>query len=192
MPSGARLRAAAAVLLAALAAACAYRLEPPSRVADPATAYILDYGQHAGLALPAPDGGVVEWFWGDWHYFALGRRSVGSGLRALFASPGSTLGYRPLAGPEAAGAPAVLPIVVERARVDALHARLAARHARRREAEVVDGDGRRFVPDDARYGLGHNSSHMLAEWLRELGVEVRGGGLDARFEVRSSPAGGGP
>jgi Protein of unknown function (DUF2459) len=175
-------RLISAWLVLMLLGGCAYRLTPPARVADPVTVYVVDYGRHASLALPLPDGTYVAWSWGDWRYFALGERSMWDGARALFASRGATLGRLSLARIEDAGGD-LIPIRVERARAEALRLRLETRF-RRREAEAVTGeDGRRFVPDGGGYRLGYTSAQRIADWLRELGVDARGGGPTAAFEV---------
>lgn len=181
---------AVAVLAAALAG-CAHRLTPPARVADPVPVFVVDYGQHASLALPH-DGGpdLSEWSWGDWNWFAMGRTGVFDGVRALFASRGATLSRRivsPAADADALrqrlGAQQVLQLTVERARAAALEARLEARWRRGRGQAVTGQGGRVFVPDPGRYWLGNNSVHELNRWLRALGVEVEGAGVTARYSL---------
>jgi hypothetical protein len=170
------------VLAAGLLAGCsAYRLQAPARVSDPVQAHVLDYGRHASLALPATAHAWEEWFWGDWNWFAMNRRGVIQGAEALFSSRGSALGRRWLPVPAerlsaAAGAVKALCIEVERARADALLRQLRTRFAQARATLVRHPDGREFVLDSARYSLSNTSAHELARWLRQLGVNVRGGG----------------
>lgn len=179
--------------LLALLAACQQRIVPPSGLSDPASVYVTDYGRHAGLALPSGETGMTEWFWGDWHYYALRDRSFGSGLRALFASPRSTLGRLDIRGRDAAavrsatGAPDVLALEVERSAAADLHDDLSRRFALRRETEIVHANGERFVEDDRHYSLFRNSNHMVCAWLRSLGARVRCAGIVADF-VLAEPA----
>ena len=171
-----------------LLSACQHSIRPPASVSRPARVYVIDYGQHASLALPAGERRLVEWSWGDWHYFARRETGLGSGVRALFASRRSTLSRRELAAPRddaelarRVGAQEVLGFDVEAARAQALLARLEARWGANKAGAISHADGRIFVPDAARYGLTNNSVHELGRWLRALGVEVRGGGVTARF-----------
>lgn len=181
----------AAVGLAAGLTACAHRLTPPARVADPVPVFVVDYGQHASLALPRPGSETLsEWSWGDWNWFALGRTGVVDGLAALFASRGSTLSRRLIAPADTAedlrrrlGAQEVLELPVERARATALEARLEQRWQRRRGEAVEGMGGRVFVPDARRYWLGDNSVHELNRWLRALNVEVEGFGVTTRYRL---------
>lgn len=188
------------LLLAATAlAGCGQRLQPPRTVSDPVQVYVVDYGQHASLVLPDdPPTRMVEWSWGDWDWFALGRTSLADGVRALFGSHQSTLSRRLLAPAANAaeldarlGAQQVLPLTVERAKVSSLNQRLEARWQRRRAETVEDGSGRVFAPDDARYSLFDNSVHELSRWLRALDVRVTGGGVTAA-PVLLAPADGPP
>lgn len=175
-------------LLVALAA-CQHRVVPPADVADPVTVYIVDYGRHAGLALPEGGGRLTEWYWGDWNYFALESNSLGDGLQALFGSKGATLGRFTFQARNAAEVRAATdartaqPLVVSRRAADALNAGLARRYARRRDTEIVQPDGRRFVRDGAAYSLSYNSTHMVRDWLRALGCHVTGSGVTANFVV---------
>ena len=183
-----------ALLVAALSlSACAsYRIRQPAAVVTPATAHVLDYGHHASLALEQADGTATEWFWGDWDWFALGRRGVFDGMEALFASQGSALGRRTLQGGpdrlrQATGA-TVLTLQVDRGRSDALQRQLEQRFARAGGDRARHPDGREFVRERTRYSLSNNSVHELVRWLRQLGVDVRGGGPTARFRLEPGGA----
>ena len=143
---------------------------------DPVRVYVLDYGRHTSLVLPASDGRLVEWFWGDWNWYALNNRGLADGVTALFGSPAATLGQLDLGRPESAdvirglaGASSITAIDVEHARVEALVAELSGRFERNRESEVLQSDGRRFVREGgAGYSLSNNSNHAVAGWLRQL------------------------
>jgi hypothetical protein len=171
--------------------ACQHRIVPPAGVSDPVRVFVIDYGRHASLALPKEHSGLVEWSWGDWNWYALGRTGPVEGLQALFASPRSTLSRREL-GPAASAeelaarvaAEEAVALQVERERARALQKRLEARWMRRRDQAVRHPSGRVFVPDDARYGISNNSVHELARWLEALGADVSGSGVTANFKLR--------
>ncbi len=180
------------LLLPALAlGGCQHVIEPPARVSDPVRVFVIDYGRHASLALPKEEPGLVEWSWGDWNWFALERTAPVDGLRALFASPRSTLSRRELAPAldtkdlaARVGAQELLSLEVERERVRALQRQLEARWLRRRDEAVAHSTGRIFVPDDRRYSLLNNSVHELGRWLEALGADVSGTGVTAKFKLR--------
>jgi hypothetical protein len=182
----------AAVLLAGLAlGGCQHVIRPPKDVADPVSVYVIDYGRHASLALPTDDSNLVEWSWGDWNWFALDRTGPLDGMRAVFASPRSTLSRRDLApatdAPELAirlGATEALSLDVERAHARALLERLERRWQRRHDEAVTHPSGRVFVPDDARYSLFNNSVHEVARWLEVLDADVSGMAVTANFKLR--------
>jgi hypothetical protein len=170
---------------------CQHRIEPPASVSDPVGVFVIDYGRHASLALPEIEGGLVEWSWGDWNWFALERTGIQDGLRALFASPRSTLSRRELAPAESAdefaarvGADGVLSLEVERERAAALQRELEARWRRGRDEAVTHPDGRVFVPENRRYSLFNSSVHEVVRWLEALGAKVSGTSLTANFKVR--------
>lgn len=175
---------------------CQHVIRPPAAVVDPVRVFVVDYGRHASLALPKEGPGLVEWSWGDWNWYALGRTGAAEGLQALFASPQSTLSRRELAPAkdadelaERVGAEEVLALQVERERARALRHQLEARWLRRRREAVTHPSGRVFVPDDARYGLSNNSVHELARWLEALGADVSGTGVTANFKLRETDPG---
>lgn len=86
--------AAGAAAAALAVSGCRYRVvpTPPAAPGESVAVHVLDYGHHTSLVLPGKDGKLREWFWGDWNYYALKERSIGSALRALVASDSSTLG----------------------------------------------------------------------------------------------------
>ena len=177
-----------ALIATTLSGCASYQLREPATVTTPSTVHVLDYGRHASLAIEQPDGAAEEWFWGDWDWFARGRRGVLDGVEALFASQGSTLGRRRLPGPRPdltrqAGVLEKLTLRVERDRADALQRQLEQRFARGGSEIIRHPDGRSFVRDPAPYSLTNNSVHEVVRWLRQLGVEVRGNSPSATFRL---------
>jgi hypothetical protein len=175
-------------LLAALLGGCATVVRPPQGVRDPVTVYLLDHGRTSSLVLPADDGGR-RYAYGDWDWYALRRTGFLSGAKALLTPTQGALGREHLHAPAAAPselAPATprpltsvhvenqYAIVVERERASQLRARLDA---------VVDGAPRQhdtpevglhFVPCRPPYTALHNSNHVTARWLSDLGASIRG------------------
>ena len=176
MRLGKLIRLAAFIAFVAAVGGCQNRPPAFATPSDPVRVYVLDYGRHSSLALPTEDGRLVEWFWGDWNWFALKNREIGDGVTALFGSPAATLGRRDLGRPDspeairrAVGAVSVTPADVDRARALALSAELVDRYQQNSATEVTHPDGRRFVREaDGQYSLFNNSNHAVANWLERL------------------------
>lgn len=181
------MRASVAIVLAALLAGCAHVVEPPRDVAEPVPVYLLDHGRHASIVLAREDG-AVRYAYGEWAWYALDRTGPLRALDTLLLATPAALGRRILRGPptlEAVRAQVRVPIEhawrieVERARARALdHALTALFEAdldARVESPLYDLE---FVRHPDPYSIGHNSNHVVADWLRTLGcrVETRGPG----------------
>lgn len=192
--AGARSLALAVPLLLS---ACAMRITPPAVLRDPVTVYIADYGEHGSLLLPGEDGGVVEFAFGQWDWFALNRHEWYRAVLILLAPSPGALGTRPLPDPRAdvglatrIGAEALIPLSVEREDADALRRELRRRYDEARRAaphggrEVFNAQQQMsFV----RYGTFHplicDCNSTVAEWLTALGCRVGGNRLLAEFDV---------
>src|SRR5678810_1032518 len=75
-------------------AGCTWTVRNSSKVADPVSIYLTDYGRHTSLIMPVSDSRMVEYAFGDWDWFAANQNSSFSAVRALTFSRGSTLGRR--------------------------------------------------------------------------------------------------
>lgn len=171
------------VLLLVLLTGCAARLHPPAEVADPVEVYLLDHGRHASLVVPDGDEGVVRYSYGDWQWYVEGRRHAGAALAAMLWPTRGALGRRHHPQREMPGelwrvAPEGVEqsytLSVERERSRALRRRLDARHAAAAPAVESDAFDLSFVPHPRAYWLAHQSNLVVARWLGELGVTVRG------------------
>jgi hypothetical protein len=181
-----------AILALSLLCGCAIQVTPPAGVEEPATVFMLDHGRHTSLVVSTPEGGLVRYAYGDWRYYAERLTGPGHAIAALLVSTPGALGRRNLPGPPSPEAvhrqvPVVIdhlyPLQVERARVEALRRRLDAIVATaERELESPDAD-LVFVPHPSDYNLVHNSNRAIADWLVELGCEVRGRPLLARWRI---------
>lgn len=187
-----RVLAATALLLAA---GCSTTIVPPAAPAEPVTVFLLDHGRTPSLVLPASDGSMTRYAYGDWNWYALRNTGVIDGLRALFWPTQGTLGRRELPGPPHAENVRIqvraeiiehlYPISVGRAEVERLRTRLDAEHGSGRSTAVVESYDLEFVPHPRRYHYFYNSNHAAAEWLRELGCEIHGPALHSWWRVQS-------
>lgn len=182
--------------LAALAQGCA-SVRPPPPPPDAATVYIADYGRHASLVLPRPGGGLVEYAYGEWEWFAKGDNRLVRAPAVLFSANPATLGRRELPDTEPTsatlestlGAPRVLAIDVDADRAAALEARLHQSFEAQRDSLVYNPALKmEFVRDPRPYSLNHNSNAATADWLRELGADVRGPAWFSGFQVKQRAA----
>ena len=134
---------------------------------------VIDYGYHASLALPAADGTLVEYAYGEWEWFALNNDAWYRVFPALCWPTQGALGRRALRFPPDVASEETLVFQVGRAEAAALLDRLNRRYASRTEEPVHNpAVGLTFVPDDASYCCAANCNTTLADWLRELGCEV--------------------
>ncbi len=173
-------------------AGCSTIVIPPAHVVDPATVYLTDYGRHSSLLLPASGGDYDEYAFGDWRFFAKGEARWWVGLRALLGSPQATLGRRHVA---ASSDPAALKnalkcekltrLEVSGPRAESLSQHLAARFQASSTTQPVYSSYSELyhVPDETHYWFCHNCNHETADWLRELGCQVRGLSIFSRFVV---------
>jgi hypothetical protein len=182
----------AAVLALALLAGCATTIVPPA-VPDTVDVFLLDHGRTTSLVVPAPDNRMVRYAYGDWNWYALGNTGAIDGLRALVGPTPAAFGRQDLRGPanETTIRSRFLPayivnlhaVPVGRREADALRTRLDALHRKNRAIAVATTNEFVFVPDARPYSYFHNSNHVVAQWLRELGCETRGPAFSSEWRV---------
>lgn len=153
---------------------------PPASPVDPVPVFVLDHGRHTSLVLPAPDGTLTRYAYGDWRFYAERRTGPGHAAAAILWPTDAALGRRHLPGPatrEAVRAQVrvtvqeIHPLNVEAARVADLRQRLDAWFEAGRVLESPDVN-LSFVAYPRPYSLRHNSNTMIADWLTELGAQV--------------------
>ncbi len=179
------------VFLTLVLPGCAWTVRAPSTVADPVPVWITEYGKHCRVALPTGDSTFTEYGFGEWHYYALEERDWLSTLRAgagLGSGAFSRRTLRPAAdgtlGPRQTGGTRSERLEVERSAADALRRELDDRWARNQgDVRIRQADAVPVSRDPARYHLFENSNHATANWLRQLGCQVRGFPLMANFRV---------
>lgn len=181
----------AAVPLILVVAGCATTIRPPADPQDPVGVVLVDYGKHASLILPEPDGRSVEFAYGEWDYFALNETGLWTGMTALCCFNQGTLGRRTLGAPATQAAlrgsvwcEELYELKVARADAEALRLKLEKRFHLHAETQVVNTlNGLTFVKDDEDYICWNNCNHVLLRWLEELGCDVSGMGCFADFAI---------
>jgi hypothetical protein len=188
------------VLLVLQLAGCVGRVLPPEpqALANPVDIYLLDHGRHASLILPHEQGGVVRYSYGEWRWYVEGRRHLPIGAAAMLWPTDAGLGrgvYPEIEAPEQfqrlapEGLVEVYTLQADTARVRALQRRLDA-YFERAESEPVQSEehGLDFVPYPRAYSAFHQSNLVVARWLRDLGMEVRGSPWFSNWRVDASRA----
>lgn len=182
-------------LLAWALASCTTMITPPAAVADPVEVYVIDHGRTTSLVIPASQGKLLRYAYGDWNWYALGEHGFWSGFSALLWPTQGALGRGLLEGPatiesvrlQVPELEEILSVPVERSRLLAFEARMEALHELGRATAVSNPDvGLVFVQDPRAYSLVWNSNHAVASWLRELGCETRGLSFAANWRVTTA------
>jgi hypothetical protein len=173
-------------------------LTPPQNPDNPRTVFLIDHGRHSSLVISTDGGELVRYAYGDWRYYADQDTSIASGAAALFWPTPATLARGELKGPAdvdtlrgqlRVGVQEIH--VFEVAGVDAdrvaqyldeLHLDGVADHTYVAAYDMV------FAPHPEPYTWRNNSASVLADWVEEMGVEVRGLGLVASWEVATPEA----
>lgn len=177
-------------------AACTNIVIPPPAAPEPQVVFVLDHGRHASLVLPAVEGGVVRYTYGDWNYYARGEAGVLEATGAAVWPTTAGLGRRQLQTPgTSTGVRAAVLVGIEhlhevtvamqaihrlRARLDTIY---RTNIATLRYNPAYDLE---FVQHPATYTIVHNSNRVVAGWLRELDCQVTGLLLLSRWQVQRS------
>ena len=176
-------------------AGCAATIVPPENPSAPTTVFLLDYGRHSSLLLPEAAGGsMIEYFYGEWNWFALGKNRWHRAVPALLWPTRGTLGRRRVdVQPDAdtisrlMAEGEALEIAVNSNDVIDLLTHLDSRYSEQIETLHFQTDPcLSFVHHDRAFHLFHNCNHAVADWLRELGCDVRGQWVAGAFVIRES------
>jgi hypothetical protein len=168
----------------------------PATVADPQTVVLLTHGKSSSLVLPDDDGGTTRWAFGDWRYYALGRKGPFESAAAVLWPTQAALGRQRLERSPVRlddlitalgiGIDDAFPLRVERAAVDALRQRLQAIFEANRATLLYNpGPRLEFVHHPEPYTLFNSSNRKVAQWLRDLGCTVSGVPLLANWRVET-------
>ncbi|TXK60986.1 hypothetical protein [Alkalisalibacterium limincola] len=181
------------VLLALLAAGCSARLVPPQQPPpEPRQVVLLEHGRHASLVLF--DAEQVPWrfAYGDRRWYLENIRGPGPAASALFSDSPAVLGRRALDSPDPAHwqaqvgslITATVPFQVDAGRVDALLDTLHGVFASAGDVVPAPHLGLEVTAHPQPYRLGHNSNHVVAQWLQALDVQVQGNPAIGRWRTQ--------
>ncbi|MGF1539911.1 MAG: DUF2459 domain-containing protein [Pleurocapsa sp.] len=165
---------------------------PPANPVEPITVYITDYGYHRRLVIPSRQGGLVQYAYGDWNYFALERQDWHNGISALLIPTQGTLGRRKfndLADLRQTLAPNwqdfLLSFEVIASKAFDLEESLNLRFNRNIDTSIFNPyNGLTFVKDKQNYTLLHNSNHELVGWLKALDCRIQGFVTLPNFQIQ--------
>jgi hypothetical protein len=186
---------AAVSLMTWALASCTTTITPQTPLSDPVEVFVVDHGRTTSLVVPAADGRLLRYAYGDWDWYALGRHTVWHGTKALLWPTQGALGRGLLDGPatseqvrhQVPSPEAIHCVPVERARLHAFETRMEALYDSGRDRAVSNPDtGMSFVRHPQAYTLLRNSNHEVASWLRELGSTTRGLSVGANWRVATS------
>lgn len=178
--------------LLAFGSGCATRIIPPENVPDPTTVSVMNYGLHSSLILPGGTGESVEYAYGQWKWFAQGKTDPWRVCSALFWPAAGTIGRRPLPFPASDemalhqdGAKSAISFRVSAAAALRLEHQLDGEMAESSETLFNANQQMYFAKVPELYWGGHNCNTVLAQWLSELGCEIKGPALLSNFHLKS-------
>ncbi len=160
-------------------AGCISTVTPPRDPEDPVTVYLVEGPCHAGVVLPKPQGGMVDFTYGDWDWFATNHDSWYHAFDTILWPTQGALGRRGLPTRDRVALEArfppdwLKPFQASREKAAKLLGILESRF-RVHEAESVFNSrfGLTFVPDDQGYWFLKNCNDTTADWLRMLDCSV--------------------
>ena len=194
-PKPRQILALAALLTASLlltgCGAVIVQKPPPEQTA--VQVLLIDHGRHSSLVLPTSDQQSLRFSYGDWAFYAEGLTGPGHALKALIIPSRAALGRQQLT---AAAEPSeirrvlivgiedMIPLTVDAQRVQELTDRLNTLYQANQDTLAYRPElDLWFVQHPRRYTLRHNSNRVVADWLRELGLEVRGQPVLSRWQL---------
>lgn len=168
---------------------------PPARPTHPAPVFLVDYGRTPSLVLTVGPNEMVAYVYGDWRYYALRQQGAFASVAALLWPTQGGLGRKEIAGPPTpdtvrAGIGAdieeIYQFEVEQQALDRLKAKLDGLYHDQLNT-ATDSYGMTFVHHPEAYTYWANSNHMTADWLKDLGCEIRGPAFSSSWRVRPRP-----
>ena len=158
---------------------CTSVIRPPTSPQDPVATYLLMDDLHRGLWLPRKEGGLVEYGFGDWDWYANNHDSWYHAFDTILWSTQGTLGRRftsSRSGEELRRQfywMKLHKILVARKDMDALRKELEDAFAEGVNEQVYNARYRMsFVPSVEGYWFLHNCNDAVANWLAKLGCSV--------------------
>lgn len=180
-------------LLAPWLVACSAVVVRPAQVSAPRSVQLLEHGRHSSLLLTAADQTRLRYAYADWSWYVEEEQGLVDAARALVTPSGSALGRQEVAPQQpgerlesavGVGIGRAYAFHADAARVDALIKSLERQFNESGSAPVFRAERNLwFVPHPRPYTFGYNSNHMVADWMRELGFQVRGNPALGRWQV---------
>lgn len=168
-------------------------LYPPTDPVEPRVVFLIDHGRHSSLAISGDDGRLTRYAYGDWRYYADQDTSVASGVAALLWPTPATLARGELAGPPdvdtlrsqlRVGIEHIYVFEVAGEDADRVMGILDNIHTEGQEDhQYVPAFDMVFAPHPEAYTWRNNSASVVATWMDNLGVDVRGPALLASWRV---------
>jgi hypothetical protein len=180
-------------LAAMLLGSCTTVIRPPAETSDPEIVLLVTHGRSSSLILHGGED-ASRWAYGDWRYYALGRKESSDALAAILWPTRAALGRQmieraprtpaDLVRRLGIGIDEIFAIEVSRESVARLEGRLQELFAANLDTLLYNpGPRLEFVEHPRRYSLVSNSNGMVAAWLRELGCEISGWPLLSKWRV---------
>jgi len=175
---------------------CTAVIHPPEEPGERTDVYLVDYGMHAGLVLPAGAAGKwIEYQYGDWNYFALANDSWYNAFPALLWPTQGALGRRTVSPPDFApsieahlSGEMVLTIPVSGTRVRRLRRRLNRLYQQSATSEISNERyDLTFVRIDDPYSACNHCNDVMVEWLTELNCTVHGSATTSSWMLSEPP-----
>lgn len=173
-------------------AGCSATVHPPADAAATTEVYVVNHGRTSSLVIPASDGGMLRYAYGDWEFYALRNDGLARGVAALLLPTQGALGRGVIDAPPSvenlrghvSSVVDVAALPVDRRRLAAFEHRMEDEYARYRDTEIENRPyGLSFVKYPRRYTYFYNSNHVVAEWLRELGCRTEGLAFGSSWRV---------
>ncbi len=167
-----------ALTTAAGSCGCATVIVPPRHPPAPAPVFLMVHDWHASLVFSNQSGALTSYSYGDWRWTAGHQRNLFTGIAALAWPTRAALERRELTslqhGAVGRAADRVYEIQVASPRAKRLQSQLdtlceQSVHARVRHA----GEKTIHVLHPQAYTARNNSNRAVADWLTELGCNVR-------------------
>lgn len=188
-----RLKHTIVLLLMSALLGCSAKIVPPDDAKVMRQVWVLNHGRHSSLILQKADGDLMRYSYGDWRFYAQGKTSLFSGLRAISVPTKAALGRKQLFGPAtldrvkqqlSIAVVDAVSIQADADQVEQLQQQLESIYRHNRSAMIYrQAYDLKFVPHPDRYHLLHNSNQVVGQWLIELGSEIRGWPLLSDWQV---------
>ncbi|MFL1406546.1 hypothetical protein ACJO2E_14520 [Marinobacter sp. M1N3S26] len=196
MARGVRLVLLASLaILVAVTSGCANHVTVPEDPTSPTRAYLVNHGRHASLVLPGPDGQWRRYSHGEWRWYALDETGPFRAMQAILWPTRAAIGRGILSRPPEGGGPVpgipegyieAIPFQISQSRVVALRKRLDDHFDNAETRQYQPIYELEFVPYPQDYWFLHQSNEVTADWLRALGLEVRGPTLFSDWDFQSN------